>query len=266
VRPLRFAIFVACASAICIALGRLWVQSLDQGSGGPVARVFHAGTGAVGVAIAGVDRQFQAHRLATPRRRQIIEAAEIMARPDAPSTLQTNRIARTVGVAVARTPPAAHRATPKAPVAQPQAIPVVNVTPTPKPVPAPKPKPKPKPKPSPAPTPTPAPTPAPPVPAPPTPAPPTPAPPTPAPPAPAPPAPPAPAPSPPNPVPPTPPSPGVPTAPAPQPPDSPTPPLPPDGDTRPGYGYGDDNHEHTGPPGHDHDHGEHGHGHGSGSS
>ena len=112
-RPLRFAIFVACASAICIALGRLWVQSLDQGSAGPVARVLHAGTGAVGVAIAGVDRQLRAHRLSTPRRRQIIDAAAIVARPGSQSALSADRAARGVGVAVAQRVQTVHHSAPK---------------------------------------------------------------------------------------------------------------------------------------------------------
>ena len=138
-RPLRFALFVALASAIFVALGRLWVRSLDQGSATPVERVLHAGTGAVGVAIAGASRELRVHQLST--RTQVVGAALVGAR---------------TGVRAARHIPATHveGAAHSSTVAVayhptlPQPTPTVRRAPTPAPKPSPKPAPKPAPKPT----------------------------------------------------------------------------------------------------------------------
>ena len=160
-RPLRFAVFVALASAICVALGRLWVRSLDQGSATPVERVLHAGTGAVGVAIAGASRELRAHRLSTHT--QVVSAALVGARTGVRAGQHLAK-AHLEGVVHSTTVAVAYHPT------LPQTSPTVRHAPAPVPkaapraAPRPKPKPKPAPKPStspPARTPTPAPEPQP---------------------------------------------------------------------------------------------------------
>jgi hypothetical protein len=55
VRPLRFAVLVATATALAIAFGQLWLRSVD--SRVPTfERAARAGSDAVGVAIAGLQR------------------------------------------------------------------------------------------------------------------------------------------------------------------------------------------------------------------
>jgi hypothetical protein len=272
VRPLRFAFFVAVVTAICVALSRLWVHSLDEGSSPPIERILNAGTGAVAVAIAGVDA-----RVARAEQLQRAAAARAVIRHRSRAVRHHPRPARHVVVQHVAPAPLVVEPAPVAPerqaapkperVSHPKPAPVRVAAPAPRPskppapaAPAPKPAPKPKPKPH-APPPPPPQQPQPQPPAPPEPAP---APAPPASPEPTPPPPPPPAPSAPPDV-----APPPPAQPTPAPPDNgqPTPPPeppPPDDNTRPGWGNGDDNHDHTGPPGHMGDW-DHGRGHGSGS-
>jgi outer membrane biosynthesis protein TonB len=220
VRPLRFAVFVALASAIFVALGRLWVRSLDQGSATPVERVLHAGTGAVGVAIAGATRELRAHQLST--RTQVVSAALVGARTGVRAAHHVAKAhvegavhATTAAVVYHPTLPHTEPTVRHAPTPAPKPAPKASPKPTPTPKPTPKPAPNPAPEPAPAPTPAPTPTPAP-----------------------------APAPTP-EPTP----------APTSEPQPASTPPTPPAGDdqnedSKPGWGWGDKNHDHTGPPGH----------------
>ncbi|MGH3001191.1 MAG: hypothetical protein ACRDM1_00715, partial [Gaiellaceae bacterium] len=178
-RPLRFAAFVASVTALAIALGHLWLQSIDRRPGISLERAARAGSAAVGVAIAGLDRRTphasglgveaavkrrQTRTRAVHHRRRVVHRAAV---PSSPRHA-------TVAVVSSAVQPVWHPAAP-APVAVAKpAKPKPKAAPTPKPKPASKPKPAPKPEPVPAPapapipqpTPQPAPTPAP-IPAPP---------------------------------------------------------------------------------------------------
>jgi hypothetical protein len=258
VRPLRFAVFVAVVSAICVLLGRLWVHSLDDGTQStPVERVLRAGTGAVAVAIAGVDAQVARARARAAARHQLraIDVGQRIRQRQSPADPAETQGAPVLVVAHAVNPkPVVHTATAAPTTApKPQAKPSPAAKPNPAHSPTPRPKPTPKPPKKPKAPKSPKP-----------PATPTPQPPAPPEPAPAPTQPTAPEPTPPPP--PTPEPPDVapaPSQPAPEPPgtNEPTPPTEPPsgGDSRPGWGHGDDNHDHTGPPGHigDWDHGHH---------
>src|SRR3954469_15152842 len=55
VRPLRLAVWIAIGTALAIALGQLWLRSLDGRRVPSIERAARAGSDAVGVAIAGLN-------------------------------------------------------------------------------------------------------------------------------------------------------------------------------------------------------------------